>query len=270
MANILLHLLPASFYLASAVLAHRTTHNKQNHPQQSLPRLCLLLGLLAHAGALASVISSPDGFYFGLSIALSLSLWLAMLIYGLESLSTPLQPLLQLAAPVAAIASLLPALLPGHPHELEAFNWAYRLHIVLAMLAYSLFTLAVFHALLLAIAERQIHKATLDSRPSLPPLLSLERLLFRLISTAFVFLTLTVSSGLFFSEYIFNKPFSLTHKAVFGIASWLLFATLLAGRHWRGWRGRLAKRWLLAGFFCLILAYAGSRFVLEFLLQRSI
>lgn len=209
------------------------------------------------------------GFRFGLFISLSLSLWLAMLIYSLESLITPLDQLLSYAAPVAALASLLPAFNPGHPQLIATESWAFRAHIVVAMLAYSLFTLAIFHALLLAAAERRIHGASLQEHDNLPPLLSLERLLFRLIGTAFVFLSLTVGSGLLFSEEIFGKPFGFSHKAVFGIAAWLLFAILLLGRRLRGWRGKRATHWLLAGFVCLLLAYAGTRFVLEVLLQRS-
>jgi ABC-type uncharacterized transport system permease subunit len=268
MPNILLHLLAASFYLALGILVHRKSI-PEKWEQGSL-RFLLLVALGTHAMTLGAAMSGAGGLRFGLFIALSLSLWMAMLMYGLESLLTPLKQILGYAAPAAAVAALLPALELGHPQTMNIGNWAFRLHIVVAMLAYSLFTLAVFHALLLATAERRIHKATLPADGTLPPLLVLERLLFRLILAAFVFLTLTVGSGLVFSEEIFGKPFVFSHKAVFGVASWLLFAILLAGRSLHGWRGKTATRWLLAGFVCLILAYAGTRFVLEIILQRSV
>ncbi|MDQ7989493.1 MAG: cytochrome c biogenesis protein CcsA [Candidatus Dactylopiibacterium sp.] len=268
MAPILLHLLPASFYLALAAAGPRL--GRARHPaSRHVVAGLLCAALILHGFVLAQDMFEAGGFRFGLSIAMSLSLWLAMLVYGIESVVNPLRPLLTYAAPIAALFALLPAIVPGHPQVIEAPNWAFRLHIAVAMAAYSLFTLAVFHALLMAAAERRLHSATLFDTGDLPPLLSLERILFRLITTAFVFLTLTVGSGVLFSDQIFGKPFGFSHKAVFGVASWVLFGILLTGRTVHGWRGKTATRWLLAGFICLVLAYAGTRFVLEFLLQRS-
>ena len=96
----------------------------------------------------------------------------------------------------------------------------------------------------------------------------MERLLFRLIHIAFVLLTLTLISGIFFSEALFGKALTFNHKTVFAIVSWLIFAALLLGRHLRGWRGKVALRWTLSGFVALLLAYVGTRFVLEVILGR--
>jgi ABC-type uncharacterized transport system permease subunit len=96
----------------------------------------------------------------------------------------------------------------------------------------------------------------------------MEALLFRILFAAFVLLTLTVVSGIFFSEQLFGKPLTFTHKTVFGILSWLIFGGLLAGHHLRGWRGRTAVMWTLAGFTALLLAYVGSKVVLELILKR--
>ena len=82
-------------------------------------------------------------------------------------------------------------------------------------------------------------------------------------------LTLTVGSGVLFSEALFGKAFRLDHKTVFAIISWLLFGSLLVGRHMWGWRGRKAQYWTLAGFVALMLAYVGSRFVAEVVLGRG-
>ena len=81
-------------------------------------------------------------------------------------------------------------------------------------------------------------------------------------------LTLTLVSGVFFSEQVFGKRFTLSHKTVFAIISWLIFGGLLAGHHFRGWRGRTAVRWTLAGFTTLLLAYIGTKVVLELILKR--
>ena len=88
------------------------------------------------------------------------------------------------------------------------------------------------------------------------------------VPSGFVLLTLTVGSGVFFSEALFGKPLSFDHKTLFAFASWGIFATLLVGRHAWGWRGKRALRWTLAGFSLLILAYVGSRFVAEVILGR--
>jgi ABC-type uncharacterized transport system permease subunit len=96
----------------------------------------------------------------------------------------------------------------------------------------------------------------------------MERLLFRIIGAGFVLLTLTLATGIVFSEELFGTPFQITHKTIFGVLSWLIFGALLAGRAVYGWRGRIAMRWTLAGFLSLVLAYIGSRFVLEIILQR--
>ena len=97
----------------------------------------------------------------------------------------------------------------------------------------------------------------------------METVLFRVIWAGFILLTLTLVSGVVYSEELFGKPAQLTHKTVFGVLSWIIFAALLAGRHVYGWRGRVAVRWTLAGFLTLVLAYLGSKFVLEVLLGRS-
>jgi ABC-type uncharacterized transport system permease subunit len=123
--------------------------------------------------------------------------------------------------------------------------------------------------LMMAVMERRLHRGNLPQfMKGLPPLLSMETLLFRIIAAGVVLLTLTLGSGILFSEELFGKPMQLNHKTVFGILSWIIFVALLAGRGRYGWRGRIAMRWTLAGFLSLVLAYIGSRFVLEVLLQR--
>jgi ABC-type uncharacterized transport system permease subunit len=137
------------------------------------------------------------------------------------------------------------------------------------MIAYGLFVIALLHAMLMAVAERQLHRKSNFSVMSLPPLLTLEKLLFRVIAAAFLFLTLTLATGIAFSETLFGRPLRADHKTVFAVLSWLTFGLLLAGRWLYGWRGRTATRWTLTGFVLLILAYVGSRFVLEVVLHRS-
>ena len=219
---------------------------------------------------LAQEIFPGTAMSFGVAVALSLILWLAIALYWIESFYARMEGLQMLGLPLAAVCVLLPPILPGQHLLANADSPAFRAHFLMAMLAYSLFTLAALHAVLMAVAEKRLHRGRLTPLfAGLPPLLTMEALLFRLIHVAFVLLTLTLASGILFSETLFGKALPFNHKTVFAIISWLIFAALLVGRHLRGWRGRVALRWTLAGFGTLLLAYVGSRFVLEVILGRG-
>ena len=275
MASILLHLLAALLYTGLAVHAWRGRWRGPalNSPRRGVvpvERLLLLATLLLHAVTLRIDIFDGSNLRFGFAIALSTMLWLAIVLYWIESFYARMEGLQVLALPVAAVCVLLPALVPEQHVLVNAGSAAFRIHIVVAMLAYSLFTLAALHALLMTAVEKRLHSGRLSPLlAGLPPLLTLEALLFRLIHVAFVLLTVTLISGVLFSEDLFGRALRFDHKTVFAITSWLIFAALLIGRHWRGWRGRLALNWTLAGFAALLLAYVGTRFVLEVLLGRA-
>ncbi|MEW6293015.1 MAG: cytochrome c biogenesis protein CcsA [Pseudomonadota bacterium] len=231
----------------------------------------LAIALLIHGATLAQEIFPADGagMRFGFAVALSMMTWLAVALYWIESFYARMEGLQMLGLPLAAICGLLPWLIPGQHLVTNADSPVFRLHFLMAMLAYSLFTLAALHAILMAVAEKRLHRGRMTPLfAGLPPLLTMEALLFRLIHIAFALLTLTLASGVLFSEQIFGKALPFNHKTVFAILSWLIFAALLFGRHRYGWRGRKALRWTLAGFGVLLLAYVGSRFVLEVLLGR--
>lgn len=275
MVNILLHLLPASLYGALGLYFWRTCWigSGRSTGQQCMSlreRLLLLAALAVHGAALHAALFPGEQMRFGFGVAISLMIWLAICFYWVETLYARLDGLHALAMPAGVIGALLPALFPGEHVLTNAGSIAFRAHFIIAMLAYSLFTLAALHAMLMAVAERQLHNARFTrALAGLPPLLTMEALLFRLIGIAFVLLTLTLASGIAFSETLFGRAFRVDHKTVFAFISWLLFGTLLVGRHVRGWRGRVALRWTLAGFVALMLAYVGSRFVIEVLLTRA-
>ncbi len=236
-------------------------------------RAVLLFALVLHGLTVASELFPQNGtsMRFGFSVALSMMTWLAVALYWIESFYARMEGLQMLGLPLAALCGLLPWLIPGQ-HELpNADSPFFRMHFLMAMFAYSLFTLAAMHAILMAITEQRLHRGRLTPLlAGLPPLLTMEALLFRLISIAFTLLTLTLLSGALFSEQIFGKPLPFNHKTVFAVISWLIFGALLAGRHRYGWRGRMALRWTLTGFGVLLLAYVGSRFVLEVILGRPL
>lgn len=275
MPSILLHLAAATLYAGLAIHFWRTRWRGPalDQPMQGIAsweRLCLLAALLLHGISLASGILPGDTMRFGFSLALSLILWLAIALYWIESFYARMDGLQMLGLPLAAVCVLLPPFFPGQHLLANAGSPAFRAHFLMAMLAYSLFTLAALHAILMAIAEKRLHRGRLTPLlAGLPPLLTMEALLFRLIHIAFALLTLTLASGILFSEELFGKALAFNHKTIFAILSWLIFGALLVGRHLRGWRGRTALRWTLAGFAALLLAYVGSRFVLEVVLGRA-
>lgn len=238
-------------------------------PAAGWERFALLAPLAAHGYTLYANILGGGGLTLGVGNTVSAIVWLTVAIYFFSNFFYRLEGLQALVSPVAAAAVLLPLLLPAvHPlanTELPAF----RAHLLIAMLSYSLFTIAALHAVLMDFVERRLHHA---ARPglfaNLPPLLTMETLLFRVLWTGFVLLTLTLASGIVFSEELFGRALTLSHKTLFGFISWGIFAALLGGRAAYGWRGRVAVRWTIAGFVALLLAYVGSKFVLEVILRR--
>jgi ABC-type uncharacterized transport system permease subunit len=235
---------------------------------QGWERAAILAPLALHGWLLYEGIFSRE-LRFGFAQALSVMMFLGVGLYWIESLFYDLQGMQPLVLPLAALAVPLPALFPGLASSgAHADAAAFKVHLALGMVAYSLFVIAALHAALMAVLERRLHHKA-GGMSGLPPLLTLEQLLFRVIAAAFVFLTLTLVTGIAFSETLFGRAMRADHKTVFALLSWLTFGLLLAGRALYGWRGRTALRWTLSGFAMLLFAYVGSRFVLEVLLHRA-
>jgi ABC-type uncharacterized transport system permease subunit len=272
---ILPHATDALLYGALAVYFWRTRWaRREGEPRAArsaaLEHHAVLAPLGLHAWLLAQSAFGAPGLTLGLGNAISTILWLTVLIYWFGNFFYKLEGLQALVMPVAAVAALLPALLPLPQPLPNTEHAVFKFHLLIAMLAYSLFTIGSLHVLLMALLERRLHDGVLSQTlQQLPPLLAMEALLFRIIWAGFVLLTLTLASGVVFSEELFGRAARFNHKTVFGVLSWLIFAALLAGRHIYGWRGRVAVRWTLAGFLTLVLAYIGSKFVLEVILGRG-
>jgi ABC-type uncharacterized transport system permease subunit len=236
----------------------------------------VVLGWLTHAMALSGEINAHGGLRIGFAVMLSVTLWISVAAYWVENRNFELDSLRVLVMPCAATAVVLPMIFPGELMQLEQISPLFSWHIAVAMMAYSTLTIAAFHAVLMALQETRLH-----ARPGvpagwfasaidrLPALLTMEKLLFRLIFFGFILLTLTVLSGVVFSEQLFGIAFKWDHKTVFTMMSWVLFGALLAGRKWRGWRGKTALSFTLTGFAALFLGYVGSRFVFEVVLHRA-
>ena len=279
MLDILLHLVPpiAACLLYAALgyhFWHTRWHSADTKPPHLLPmqpweRGMILLALVVQAIDLYNGLFGSGDMRFSFSYALSLMLWLAVLIYWLESFHSRMDGLQPMVLPVAALCAVLPVVFPQMHVVAHADALGFKLHFLAAMLSYSLFTLSALHAVFMGFVERRLHHRQISTQlSSLPPILAMETLLFRMIVVAFCLLTVALASGLLFSEAIFGKALPFDHKTFFAFLAWGIFAALLVGRRIYGWRGRIALRWTLTGFLLLLLAYIGSRFVSEVVLGR--
>ncbi|MDQ3259430.1 MAG: cytochrome c biogenesis protein CcsA [Pseudomonadota bacterium] len=233
----------------------------------------VLAGIVLHGAALELSVFGKPGLNLGLGNALSLIVWLTVVIYWLGSWLYPVASLQMFVLPIAAIGVLLAQMLPSDRVLTLAARPALAAHLVMSMLAYSLFTIAALHAILTSVLDRGLHQGTMPATMrDAPPLIAMEQLLLRIIQVGFVLLTLALISGFLFSEQVFGKAITFphnTHKILFGVLSWGIFGAFLIGHRFYGWRGRTAAMLTLVGFGLLLVSYIGSKFFLEVLLQRA-
>jgi ABC-type uncharacterized transport system permease subunit len=223
------------------------------------------LGVLLHAIPHYQNLVAAAGFNMGIFNAMSLIAWTIALLLLISSLTKPVENLGIVIMPIAAIAIFLENRYQTVHFITGQLSSGLTIHILVSMLAYSLFTLASVQAILLAIQDhhlRQRHPGGFIR--ALPPLQTMESLLFEMIAVGFVLLSLALLSGFAFLENMFQQH--LAHKTVLSIIAWLVFGTLLWGRYRFGWRGQKALIWTLSGFVVLMLAYFGTKIVLELIL----
>jgi ABC-type uncharacterized transport system permease subunit len=259
-ATVVLTLAAAAAYAVPAVGAARLS--------ERAARMALLAAWLLHALVLAwGLLAVPPR--FGFAPALSVTAWLVLTVYAVERQLFPQLEARWALAGLGSAAVLLALVFPGAELHVSASPWL-PLHWALGIASYGLFAAAVVHAWLMTRAEKQIRQAA-DPRAGVP-LLTLERLTFRFATAGFVLLSATLLAGLLFSDSLYGHGNAARwdHKTVFSVLAWLVFAFLLLGRARFGWRGRKAIRVLYIGSILLLLAYAGSRFVLEVVLRRTV
>ncbi|MFG6448593.1 inner membrane protein YpjD [Roseateles sp. BYS180W] len=202
------------------------------------------------------------GARFGFAPALSMTTWLVLGVYLLESRFVPLPANQRILCALAAAGVAVAAVFPGEALAHPSSPWL-PLHWVLGLVSYGLFAVAVWHGYLLNRAERALRRSPGQNLPGLP-LLRLERLTFQFVAAGVCVLSLALWLGWWLAPH-----WRWDHKTLFAVLGWLVLTGLLTGRQVLGWRGRRATRWLYFGAALLLLSYAGSRFVLEVILQRG-
>ncbi len=226
------------------------------------------LALLLHVLVLHQRIFLEGGLNFGFFNALSLICWAAALLVVIGTLLRPLENQALVFFPAAAVALLLEQTF-NSPHILsDSTTLGLRLHILLSVTSYSLLAIAALQAVILSIQERQLrNKHPVAAMRIFPPMQIMEELLLQFLGLGFFLLSLSLATGLMFVHDIFAQH--LAHKTTLSILAWIIFGTVLSGRRLKGWRGQTLIRWTLGGFVALMLAYFGSKLVLELILHRT-
>jgi ABC-type uncharacterized transport system permease subunit len=221
----------------------------------------VLAPLALHAALLGRAAFAPDGLHLGVGNAVSAILWLTVLIYWLGNFFYRLDGLQTLVLPVAAVAALLPAVFPSVKPLPNTELAAFKAHLLVAMAAYSLLTIASLHVLLMTLIERRLHEGVLPQRlRNLPPLLTMAKLLFQIIWAGFILLTLTIASGVIYSEELFGKAARFNHKPCSACSSWISFAAPPLRQACASLRlaRTLAVRWTLARISRIVLLLRSS------------
>jgi ABC-type uncharacterized transport system permease subunit len=281
---LILFALPAALYgaiwlgawrSATAPASPRSEPGAVYGPAEPAARWLLPVAIVLHGASLAWP-WDRGGFHYGFAKALSATLWVGLVLLWFEGRRTSLEALRLVVLPLAFVMLLMPLVWPGRLFESAQQAPLFVPHLLAGTLAYGVLLLAALHALLMLWVQRDLQRLMVEVEQGamarwlgrMPPLMVLERLLFRFIGLGFVLLLATTISGMMFSEEVFGRPFRLEHKTVFSVISLAFFGVLLAGRAVRGWRGRIATRFTLGGFAVLLLAYVGTRFVFEVMLGR--
>ena len=262
-------LVAALMYLITGTLLAIRLFKQPAFLREARPWL-MIAGYVAvtlQAWVLKVEVVQPGGLDLSFFNVLSLVACLVTLLLLLVALYRPIENLGIVVLPLTAVAIILKLFFHEQHIMLKDAPVGLDLHVTLSILAYSLLTIAAVQSLLLYVQDTHLH----NKHPggfirALPPLQTMESILFQLIALGFILLPLALFSGALFVKNIFAQH--LVHKTVLSIVAWLVFAVLLWGR-WRfGWRGRVAIRWTISGFLVLMLAYFGSKMVLELILKR--
>lgn len=257
-----------TIYAALGILAWywRSHKDAQTYPIR-LEQAILAITLLLHGVAVVLPVAVDRVLIMGWGYAVSVLVWLILVMYFAGGFFYRLRGLQLLLYPLSVLFLTLAMVFPGQHIGYQLNHVPFLLHIIASLLAYSLFALTAVFAILILWLSHSLHTHRFRSNMSfLPPLLSLEKLMFQGMWIGFILLTLSLVSGTFFAESLFGQATTLNHKTIFGVLSWLIYASLLLKRSMTAWRGKRVAVWTLLGFISLMLAYIGSKFALEVLL----
>jgi len=265
---IALYLCAFALQISRVLHAQPDQQSSRQRFAQPLTTMAAGCALVAHFVLSQGQLVTEKGMDFSL-LPISVAIFFVVnLIVVIGSLRQPLHNLFLLLFPATVVMISVSLLYEGEPAAYKELTPSLGIHILLSIIAYSLMSIAALEALFLAYQNRQLHQHhTSGLMRILPPLQTMENLLFSLLGAGFILLTLALITGFAFVEDFFAQH--LAHKTVFSILAWTVYGILLWGRFKLGWRGKVAILWTIGGFFSLMLAFWGSKFVLEVMLTTS-
>lgn len=253
------------YIVATGLLLKQWLSAKSN--KTKIPLYIAAAAVIFHALTLYTVVFTPQGIDIGFFSALTFTAWLMAMLLVIASFSLPIGCLGLLVYPFAFVTLILRATSSQQHVLADLLSPGLQAHILFSLLAYSLLSIAVAQALLLYIQDKYLHnKHPTGFLKSLPSLETMEKLLFRIIGLGVIALSISLLSGFIYLDDMFAQH--LVHKTILSLIAWSIFVMLLWGHYKFGWRGKIAIKWSISGFTLLMLAYFGSKFVIELVLQH--
>jgi ABC-type uncharacterized transport system permease subunit len=267
MTTSILNLAVSSLYVIAGILLTRRLFLGESQPASKRPVLMLsATAVILHCSIIYIKLAPQTQWSLGLTNALSVVACAVAIVFTVIAWRRPIENLGAVVMPAAAVSVIVAWLWPSS-EGLVLPSVQLTAHLIVSILAYAFLSLAVVQALLLSTQEKHLrrrHPARLLK--ALPPIQTMESLLFILTSIGFGLLTLTLISGAVYTRSLFGVTFTFNHHTVLSIAAWIIFGILLIGHFKFGWRGRHAAHWTIGGFVFLVLAYFGTKYVAEILL----
>lgn len=258
-------------YLAVGTRVVRGMSGSQTPEALKALRWPALGAALLHLVAVGMEMFGPGVIHFGFGLAVSVAMLLAVAITLVESWVRKVSGLMGILLIVAAAGAVMPVFFSGETVPAETWSYLFRFHLLAALAAYSFMTIAFVQAVLLALLQRQLKDPAAATELSglvanLPNLMAMERILYRIVLLGFVCLTLVLVLGAFATNDAYGQFFVFDHKTVLSWMAWIVFAVLLVGRYFFGWRNKKARAWFWAGYAILVVAYLVYRLVFELFL----
>jgi len=267
MANYVLISIAIALYLTASIVTAFYIRNVGDSPAKKLIDVAHAIAaaaLVSHLFATLELSFIDNSLNFSLASMVLVVSAIVVSIFLLGGLAMPIRRLGILVYPITALNLVFAISWNNEPVTLGQQSPLFTAHILISLAAYSLLAIASFQALLYVYQDRLIKQRT---RPSmlmaLPPMQTMEVLLFRLVGFGFALLTLALVSGAVFSQQIFGHAFVFKHHTILAMLGWLVFATLLFKRSRSGLRGSQAVAWTISGFLLIQLGYFGTKFVSE-------
>ncbi len=261
----------SGLYLWSGINILRSMREGTEAP--SWLRWPVIIGVILQALALHAEMFRGEKIFIGFGYVAAEVCFLAILIFVIETWIHRLHAQFGIMLVILSVAALLPLLFPGTDlskmaTDMTHFSLLFRLHLLVAIAAYSFLFIAFIQAVLLTLLNRQL-KAPMGQESenrflnSLPGLVVMERIFFRIVSVGFAFITLTLIIGAFATQEHYHVWVHFDHKTILTWLAWIVFGILLLGRTIAGWRAKKALGWFWAGFAIFVLAYFGYSMVIE-------